>query len=277
MLTFLIATSFFYITEPVVNMREEASTSSPLVSQAYYSEAVGVLEEDSDWLKIQTKVDQSTGWIQKKQVPHQTQAVFLANAQVNRLAAHLYGEKDTEKGPILTLPYDARLKVVDASDDRWIKVTTVDGLNAYIQRGDIELQPHLLTRQEMCRLSLKFLDLPYHWGGRSSIGGFDCSGYVQMLYRQMGIYIPRDSKEQIRWEGFKPIALDDLSPGDLIFFGLSENQIRHVGMYLENGLFIHATVAENRPYIRISKLSSPEWNGERRFKYVAARALKGEE
>ena len=95
-----------------------------------------------------------------------------------------------------------------------------------------------------------------------------------MLYRQMGIYLPRDSKDQIHWEGFTAIPIDQLLPGDLIFFGLAQDKIRHVGLYLGNNKFIHATVAENAPYIRVSLLSDPEWNGSGRFVYRAARTLK---
>ena len=122
----------------------------------------------------------------------------------------------------------------------------------------------------MCSLSLNFLNLPYTWGGRSSFG-YDCSGFVQMLYRQMGLYIPRDTKDQISWEKFKSIPIEDLSTGDLIFFGIDKDKIRHVGLYLGDQKFIHSTVAENAPYIHISSLRDADWNGPGRFAYRAAR------
>ncbi|MCH9717001.1 MAG: C40 family peptidase, partial [Gammaproteobacteria bacterium] len=52
-----------------------------------------------------------------------------------------------------------------------------------------------MTKDEMIFLSQKFLGCPYTWGGRSSFG-FDCSGFVQMLYKEMGICLPRDSGPQ---------------------------------------------------------------------------------
>jgi Cell wall-associated hydrolases (invasion-associated proteins) len=69
-------------------------------------------------------------------------------------------------------------------------------------------------------LSKRFLELPYTWGGRSSFG-YDCSGFVQMLYRQMGIFIPRDAIDQMHWEKFTPIPIEEAQLGDLYFLGPS--------------------------------------------------------
>lgn len=270
---------FYYINSPVIDMREEPKQESEIVSQAYFSEEVRIIEEAQNWLKIETVIDHHQGWIQKGATCERKYS-FISNstasiAKVNRCAAHLYGVQDTIYGPILTLPFDSRLEVLEPKEEsisRWIKVSLVDGRVGYIQRGDVTFNSTLLNRNQMCALSLQFLGLPYTWGGRSSFG-YDCSGFVQMLYRQMGVHLPRDSKDQIRWEGFTNISIDSLLPGDLIFFGLAEDKIRHVGMYLGNSQFIHATVGENMPYIRISNLNDSEWNGSSRFSYRAARKL----
>lgn len=273
---------FSYICSPVTDMREQPNKESEIVSQAYFSEEIHVIEEDQNWVKIETAIDHYQGWIQKSSLCQRQESYFSNSsnliAKVNRCAAHIYAEQDTIYGPFVTLPFDSKLEVLEPkqeSNNRWIKVSLVDGRLGYIQRGDVTFNLTFLNRDQMCALSLKFLGLPYTWGGRSSFG-YDCSGFVQMLYRQMGIYLPRDSKDQIRWEGFTEISIASLIPGDLIFFGLSKDKIRHVGMYLGNNKFIHATVAENMPYIRISNLNDPEWNGSSRFEYRAARALNSE-
>ena len=277
MLINLLLASLFYINAPAIEMREQPKVDSEVVSQAYYSEEAQILKEGKDWVKIETLVDHYQGWVPRTALLGREEQFLTPSsttAKVNRNAAHLYDVKDTIYGPLLTLPYESKLKVLDQeeSNSRWIKVGLVDGREAYIQRGDIVIQPANINREQMCTLSLHFLGLPYTWGGRSSFG-YDCSGFVQMLYRQMGILIPRDSKDQIRWNGFTNVALDALTPGDLIYFGLAKDKIRHVGMYLGNKQFIHATVAENAPYIHISNLSDDEWNGFGRFTYVAGRKL----
>ena len=193
---------YHYIQVPVVNMRRTPDPGAEVVSQAFYSEAVQLLEEQGEWARIRTVVDQYQGWI-KKMAVHQRNTPFLADrtkpiVSVRRLAVHLYHTADTIYGPMLTLPFESRMELVEALEGdggRWLKVALPDGSQGYIQRGDVSFNPPVLTWHQMCELSFSFLGLPYTWGGRSSFG-YDCSGYVQMLYRQMGVSLPRDSKDQ---------------------------------------------------------------------------------
>ena len=280
-LTSAASSLFYYVNSPVTNMREHPQHESEIVSQVYFSEEVHILESVADWIKIKNVADSYQGWIQNNSICSKlnllSSDISIIIAKVIRCAAHLYGVQDTIYGPIVTLPFDSNLQILEPlsleSNSRWIKTLLIDGREAYIQRGDVTFSQALLNKDQMCALSLQFLGLPYTWGGRSSFG-YDCSGFVQMLYRQMGVYLPRDTKDQIHFEGFDAVALGSLLPGDLIFFGLTEDKIRHVGMNVGGDKFIHATVAENRPYIRFSHLSDAEWNGSSRFAYSAARRLK---
>ena len=95
-----------------------------------------------------------------------------------------------------------------------------------------------------------------------------------MLYRQMGIHIPRDSKDQVKWSGFNEVPLEAIRPGDLLFFGSSDQKVSHVALYLDQEAFIHATSCENQPYIRISHLKEPKWNGQKDLPYRTACTLK---
>ncbi len=271
---------FHYVSVPVTNMRSEPNDASAIVSQAYFSEEVHVIEEKSAWIRIETNIDHYQGWVKSDQLCHKQNNFYkngVATAKIHRCMAHLYSVPDTIYGPMLTLPFESVLQILDdpGQNSRWIHVLTVDGYEAFIQRGDITFNHSLMTRDEMVSLSHRFLGLPYTWGGRSSFG-YDCSGFVQMLYRQMGVYLPRDSKDQVKWEGLTPIEIHEMQPGDLLFFGLSEDQIRHVGMYIGSDQFIHATVAENAPYIHISNVSNPEWNGSGKWVYRTARTLRKE-
>jgi gamma-D-glutamyl-L-lysine dipeptidyl-peptidase len=269
--------SFFYIKYPTTNMRKKPSLCSEVLSQAYYSEEVKILEQQDSWAYIQTPVDSYKGWTPLDSlIKLETSFLPSKSATVTRCSSHVYNKKDTIFGPVITLPFDSRLKVISLehdSDQRWIQIELINGELAYIQSGDVTLNPKLKKKSELQHFSLQFLNIPYTWGGRSSFG-YDCSGFVQMLYRQIGVHLPRDAKEQIYWEGFTPTSLKDLESGDLLFWGNSPDQIYHVGMYLENHRFIHATVAENAPYIRVSYLTDPSWNGSSKWPYLAACSLK---
>lgn len=279
-------TLFHYANAPFVEMREQPTTSSELNSQAYYSEKVNILEEGPEWTKIDTAIDNFStysgcagGWVKSDQICHR-RTPFPLNpnkvVKVNRLKAHLYHTKDTVYGPIMTLPFESVLEVIDPKDDgvsRWINVAMVDGKEGFIQRGDITFNLSPIPFDQLPAFSQQFLGLPYTWAGRSSYG-YDCSGFTQMLYRQAGIFLPRDSKPQMDWEGFKAITIEELKPGDLIFFGYDKDRIRHVAMYIGNDQFIHPTVQENAPYLRISKVSDPFYSGQGVWPYRTARTLK---
>lgn len=95
---------------------------------------------------------------------------------------------------------------------------------------------------EVVAVAARYLGVPYVWGGTTP-SGFDCSGFVQYVYAQVGISLPRTSRMQYTIGKFIPRAqLDMLEPGDLVFFGYGgdASQIHHVGMYVGNGVFIHA-------------------------------------
>lgn len=255
MLTTLIALCFFYTNEPVVTMREEPSHDSKVVSQTVYAEELKIKEESGNWTSIIT-TDGYNGWIESNQIT-KCRDCYTTDLKTARLMTHIYGIDDTEWGPIKTVPYSTPLKSLDKTGTRWIKVSLLDGKEGYVQRGDVAESPQV----DLVAFSQKFLGLPYTWGGRSSFG-YDCSGFVQMLYSQIGIDLPRDSKVQILDNRFQTVAIDNLQAGDLIFFGKSEQQIRHVGMFIGNGQFIHAAPAENQPWIRISSLSDLQWSGD---------------
>ena len=87
--------------------------------------------------------------------------------------------------------------------------------------------------------TVSLADTPYHYGGNSANSGFDCSGFVDYVYRHsLGISLPRTSRE-ISKIG-EPVALDDLSPGDLVFYNTQHASFSHVGIYVGDGKFVHS-------------------------------------
>jgi len=97
----------------------------------------------------------------------------------------------------------------------------------------------------------------YVWGSEGPMT-FDCSGLMVASYRTVGISLPHSSRAQFGIG--RPIARDQLKPGDLLFF---YNPIHHVGMYMGNGLFVHARNPRNG--LEITRLSAyPAYQGARR-------------
>lgn len=98
----------------------------------------------------------------------------------------------------------------------------------------------------------KMLDIPYRFGG-NSLFGIDCSAYVKKVYGLIDINLPRSAREQFR-EG-KAVNGDDLSIGDLVFFRTYASFPSHVGIYLGNNLFIHASSRSRK--VTIDSLDTP--------------------
>lgn len=87
-------------------------------------------------------------------------------------------------------------------------------------------------------LAMTFLGVPYLWGGTTP-AGFDCSGLVQYVYAKQGVKLPRVAADQARVG--EPIRrIEDLVPGDTVFFADSSGYIGHMGMYIGNNKMIHA-------------------------------------
>jgi peptidoglycan endopeptidase LytE len=98
----------------------------------------------------------------------------------------------------------------------------------------------------------KMLNIPYRFGGNTLVG-IDCSAYVKKVYSLVGVSLPRSAREQFA-EG-KPVDNSELSMGDLVFFKTYASFPSHVGIYLGDNLFIHASSRSKK--VTIDSLETP--------------------
>lgn len=98
----------------------------------------------------------------------------------------------------------------------------------------------------------KMLNIPYRFGG-STFMGIDCSGYVQKVFGFLDVSLPRTAREQFHFG--EPVSKEDLSIGDLVFFRTYASFPSHVGIYLGNNLFIHASSRSRK--VSIDSLDTP--------------------
>ena len=85
--------------------------------------------------------------------------------------------------------------------------------------------------------AISLLGAPYRFGA-SGPNAFDCSGLVQFIHEELGIDVPRTAAEQ--YKAAEPVRLEDIEPGDLLFFRISGKRISHVAIYAGSGRFVHA-------------------------------------
>jgi cell wall-associated NlpC family hydrolase len=110
-------------------------------------------------------------------------------------------------------------------------------------------------------IAMRYLGIPYRWGGSSPSTGFDCSGFVMFVFAQVGVSLPHNAAAQYGYGA--PVSRADLQPGDLVFF----NGLGHNGIYVGGGSFIHSP--HTGDVVKISSLSeswyASTWVGARRL------------
>lgn len=118
--------------------------------------------------------------------------------------------------------------------------------------------------QILLNMARQYLGVPYVWAGRSP-GGFDCSGFIYFVFDQLGYGLPRMADGQ--YEVGIPVPRQALRPGDLVFFETYEPGPSHVGIYLGNEQFIHASSGAG--YVTVTPMSNPY----HRDRYLGARRI----
>jgi murein DD-endopeptidase len=123
-------------------------------------------------------------------------------------------------------------------------------------------------QQTIVARAQQLLGVRYRYGGSDPRNGFDCSGFVRYVFREMPVpELPRASAAMIKIAGGMEVARDALEPGDLLFFKIRRNVISHVAIYLGDDRFIHAPSRGGT--VRVETLDEPYW----RKHYAGARRI----
>ena len=134
--------------------------------------------------------------------------------------------------------------------------TVADPESSSRQQSKVETeQIEFPQRHPVVAIAEKLKGKPYRYGGVTP-EGFDCSGLIHYAYRQIGKSIPRTTEGQYR--ATERISMEDLRPGDLLFFRISSRKLSHVGLYAGNRRFIHASTSKKR--VADASLEEAYWN-----------------
>ncbi|MGM0839359.1 MAG: NlpC/P60 family protein [Bacillota bacterium] len=215
-------------------------------SQALFGQEVLVMEEKDGWSHViipdqaTSKDDQGyPGWLPSTQLSLGELPQTDTYAIVTSKFTNLINEENKVE---LALSFQTILPVVK-EHDHVIEVMTPLGTR-FLKQKDVIISTTKVndqkgSGQDIVNSGKIFLDLPYLWGGMTSYG-FDCSGFSYTMCKANGYLIPRDANDQAR--AGKEVALDQLEPGDLLFFAYEEGKgsIHHVGIYHGDGKMIHS-------------------------------------
>lgn len=112
---------------------------------------------------------------------------------------------------------------------------------------------HEIVANSLISSAQRFLGTPYRYGGTSQDSGMDCSGLLNVTFREtLGVKMPRRSMDLSKLGS--PVKRSDLQPGDLVFFNTLQRNYSHSGLYIGDGKFIHAASRGKERLVRINNI-----------------------
>ncbi len=143
------------------------------------------------------------------------------------------------------------------------RIITLEGRSSVLASRDSATASRAGSR--LVEIARQYVGSPYAWGGTSPDTGFDCSGFMLFVAKQVGVSLPRTSQEQ--FEAGIPVERGNLIAGDLVFFSTYAEGASHAGVYDGNGNFIHAG-SEGRGVL-VTPLSNVYWSQ----RFIGARRI----
>lgn len=235
-----LATKIATVNTTTLLVRADADINSDCITMVPLGEDFVVMEERNGWANIE--VDASTnGWVsmdyldievkfdvaisieeEQKQIEEQRAAERRAREAQEALAAAQAAQAAAAKEA-----QEAQVKEAQASVAQSIPA---DSTNAAL-------------REAIVAYALQFVGNPYVYGGNSLTNGTDCSGFVNLVYKEFGYSLTR--RASLQYHDGRHISVDEIQPGDLIFYPepYDPSDIGHVAMYIGNGQVVHASTA----------------------------------
>lgn len=207
----------------IVPIREFASHKSEQISQMLYGEVCFVIKTEQNWSYIRTDFDDYEGWVDTKQLVVISSKVYkeIKNT-LPRYAIDFVDlvQHSVNKDFIQSICIGATVSNAPFLGQVFL---------GEIQQG--------VSKQSIGEIAHRYLNAPYLWGGKTPFG-IDCSGLVQMVYKLVGIALPRDAYQQAQVG--QEVRLEDAQMGDLAFFSDENGKIIHTGILLTNKMIIHS-------------------------------------
>ncbi len=282
-----------WIAEDVVNVRYGPGTDHDIKFRLSAGTAVEVLELSGHWCKIRDgegNVGWVAGWVMNFKGPDEAptvregdEEIAVRTAWVARPEVNIRSGPGTSYDEIAEAVLGTEVIILDRDGD-WYRVALDNGTTGYMASWLLDTRAQRRARQAqsvptgsaatsapssfgraVVQTAMRYLGYSYR-RGTAGPNTFDCSGFVHFVLGKHGVNVSRSSRTQFR-EG-TPVSRENLQIGDVVFFkNTYRSGISHVGIYIGNGQFIHAS--NSRGGVKISDLDSayyaPRWAGARRM------------
>lgn len=261
------------IATDILNVRKEPDTNSNIIHTLSKENKVIITNTQDEWYEIPLS-ETKNGWI------HSDYVKVKPNYSMGKIIGdnvHLRKGNSLESEVVKELKLGAYIYVKNYSNG-WYQVSTFDGEDGWVHN---ELMTVLFedniantvsrsanrTSLKIVQEAKKLLGKRYKYGATGP-NKFDCSGFTTYVFKKCGIKLPRTSSTQATVG--KKVSKSNLQTGDLVFFNSNGKgtKISHVGIYIGNGKFIHASSGSKYSVI-ISDITTGTYNK----RYVTARRV----
>lgn len=252
------------VTADLLNVRSGASTSSDVLAQLTRDSQVSIIDSANGWYQVST--GGVSGWVSGDYLQ-----VSDGKVKGSITGENVNVRTGPGKGYDILICVTAENVEILGNSDGWYNVRFSSGIEGWVIGDYVSTGGSVISRGEtigrqMVSYAKQFLGVRYVWGGNSS-SGFDCSGFVKAVYANAGIDLYRVAADQATQGTY--INASNLRIGDLIFFDTDggRNYINHVGIYIGDGQFIHASSGKGK--VVIESL----WGGFYESSYMSARTF----
>lgn len=226
----------FRVNLNVADIRLRPRFKSERITQALFNEPLELLERLDNYSYVRL-YDRYQGYINNNfydDYPDLQGNTYVISATL----APIFSQPDSNSPILARLPFAAVIRA-ERHSESYLRSRSSRYGDYYIRTTDIIPQENIskLNSGNMSILienAMRFISVPYLWGGKSFFG-FDCSGFVQVLYAFYGYELPRDSKDQAK-KGIE-IDRDNIQSGDLLLFN------KHVALAISDKDFIHSSLS----------------------------------
>lgn len=266
-----------------LRLRNEANTTSTILATASKGDTVVILEDAGNgWYKVDYNTVE--GYMSSEYLTVSTQAdvtIGYGLVQADGSTLNVRSGPGTSYDKVATLSDNAVVTIVGI-DNGWYKIKTSSGTVGYVSseymvtckdsagsRGDgttaVATTSNSSMGQQVVAYAKQFMGVPYVYGGNGP-NSFDCSGFTSYIYRHFGYTLNRTASTQL--SNGTAVSKSELQPGDLVFFRYNTSYpASHVGIYIGNGQFIHAST--NKYQVQIDQLNTGHYANV----YIAARRI----
>lgn len=218
-------------------VRKEPGHRSEMINQLLFGETMQVLEEKDEWLRIRSLYDDYEGWLTYHMIAPVDEKVIAATSP---FVTSLLTNPVTTADQLINAPMGAPLTGYDEETRLlWDPQYKYHGTFRDTRKG--------FDSEVMKKTIQQWLNAPYLWGGKTFMG-VDCSGFVQTVFKLLGIKLKRDAWQQ-QEQGELIAGVANAKEGDLAFFQNGNGRVTHVGIVLENNRIAHSSGK-----VRIDKL-----------------------